>query len=373
MATPLQSALARDAWASFQSLPSPADEPRACHPPHPFRNATVDMRNLSSVTRVQFFAKLRKRWRCESPSEKQHLVRLQQAAAARGRTLTLVQIGANAGGTGKSREANEWIGDLVRRYKWRAALVEPVPFLFERLRENYAREITAGQVSVHQLVVHANRTAVGTDGKCPFRAVNASCMRVAASGEVAIDSTRCPRVSSNLLQTGRIEAAADVSEASRYWIDHQNARMVPLRLPCVHIGALFRRLGLTSGDVDILVLDTEGFDFALMRALDLRAVRPLALEYETKAFTLSQLDEIQTKLETYGYRVFDANASPDAPHWQSKWQVIETFAVQTGESAPPQFVPGGLDCARTVGVMCECSTPTRCIWKVRSRLDLENL
>ena len=63
----------------------------------------------------------------------------------------------------------------------------------------------------------------------------------------------------------------------------------------------------------------------------------------------------------------------DAPHWQSKWQVIETFAVQTGENAPPQFVPGGLDCARTVGVMCECSTPTRCIWKVRSRLDLENL
>ena len=140
MATPLQSALARDAWASFQSLPSPADEPRACHPPHPFRNATVDMRNLSAVTRVQFFAKLRKRWRCESPSEKQHLVRLQQAASAHGRTLTLVQIGANAGGTGKSREANEWIGDLVRRYKWRAALVEPVPFLFEAARELRPRD-----------------------------------------------------------------------------------------------------------------------------------------------------------------------------------------------------------------------------------------
>ena len=53
MATPLQHALARDAWASFQSLPSPADEPRACHPPHPFRNATVDMRSLSAVTGVE--------------------------------------------------------------------------------------------------------------------------------------------------------------------------------------------------------------------------------------------------------------------------------------------------------------------------------
>ena len=105
----------------------------------------------------------------------------------------------------------------------------------------------------------------------------------------------------------------------------------------------------------------------LIRSLEVQVGGP------TQAFTLSQLDEIQTKLETYGYRVFDANASPDAPHWQSKWQVIETFAVQTGENAPPQFVPGGLDCARTVGVMCECSTPTRCIWKVRSRLDLENL
>ena len=114
----------------------------------------MDLRNLSAVTRVQFFAKLRKRWRCESPSEKKHLERLHRAAVARGRRLTLVQIGANAGGTGKGREANEWIGDLVRRYRWRAALVEPVPFLFARLRANYAREIAVGQVSVHQLVVH---------------------------------------------------------------------------------------------------------------------------------------------------------------------------------------------------------------------------
>ena len=46
------------------------------------------------------------------------------------------------------------------------------------------------------------------------------------------------------------------------------------------------------------------------------------------------------------------------------WQVIETFAVQTGEHAPPRFVPGGLDCARTAGVRCDCrSVATGCIWE----------
>ena len=93
-------------------------------------------------------------------------------------------------------------------------------------------------MSVHQLVVHASHAAIGADGKCPFRALNASCVQVAAGGEVVVDSSRCPRASGELLQTGRIDAAADVTNVSRHWIKQQNARMVPLRLPCVHVGEL---------------------------------------------------------------------------------------------------------------------------------------
>ena len=102
--------------------------------------------------------------------------------------------------------------------------------------------------------------------------------------------------------------------------------------------------------------------------------------------TTGQLDDLAAETAAYlttqhpDYGKLAARIAVSNLHKQTEKSFLETMLKmhahvdpKTGENAPPQFVPGGLDCARTVGVMCECSTPTRCIWKVRSRLDLENL
>jgi ribose 5-phosphate isomerase RpiB len=44
-------------------------------------------------------------------------------------------------------------------------------------------------------------------------------------------------------------------------------------------------------------------------------VRPLAIEFESKHFTSEQRDKIRDLLESYGYQVYDANATPDAVHF----------------------------------------------------------
>lgn len=120
----------------------------------------------------------------------------------------------------------------------------------------------------------------------------------------------------------------------------------------------------------VLSVDTEGSDFELLAGLDLGgAIRPLALEFESKSFTNAQQDALQHKLEGLGYRVMDANAPPDAIHWESRWQTIETMAIHTGEEAAassrPTLVPGGLSCANFSAQYC-CREETGW-WRKRKR------
>jgi len=106
---------------------------------------------------------------CEQPSQKEHWRRLHRAALRHNRKLTLVQIGANEGGT----EGNEWIGPMVRDLGWRAALIEPVPFLYRLLKANARQSGPTAHITVHQLAVTA-QTTVQT-GRCAFQALHEKC------------------------------------------------------------------------------------------------------------------------------------------------------------------------------------------------------
>ena len=109
--------------------------------------------------------------------------------------------------------------------------------------------------------------------------------------------------------------------------------MLESRLPCVAMSDLFDEIGFT--DVDVLTIDTEGFDFFLLLALDSR-ITPIAIELESKSFARLQLATAQRLLTSRGYRVYDANASPDATHWRAMFGMLELFAVRDG---PPLSSP----------------------------------
>ena len=324
--------IAREAWAKFLHKPTPRDTPRLCVPRHPQRNATFDVRNLSLISEQRFPVELRRAMRCELPSQKDHWVRLHRAAQRRGRRLTLVQIGANAGGI----EANEWIGAMVRRHGWRAALVEPVPWLYRLLLANVQRSApTAGEelVTAHHFAVTGTPTP---SGRCAFHALSEQCVGGSRQWRRrAINYTSCPHIAAarkkgvvnmDLRQMGGLAGRKGV-----YW---STRLMEKVEVPCVHINDLQAKLGLDS--IDLLSIDTEGSDFSLLEAYDLgRPGRPLAIEYESKGFSNAQLDVIQRKLEAHGYRVMDANAAPRSVHWESCCHVIETMALRTGEEARP--------------------------------------
>ena len=48
--------------------------------------------------------------------------------------------------------------------------------------------------------------------------------------------------------------------------------------------------------MDVLVIDAEMLDYTLRRSSDLRALGPLAIEFESKTMTLQQGHELAAKL-----------------------------------------------------------------------------
>jgi hypothetical protein len=109
-------------------------------------------------------------------------------------------------------------------------------------------------------------------------------------GEVislGLNTTRCPNLWSKsrwtndmLLQTAHLEFATFLpkhnSREARELKNQRHAQdtmkhfekyMVKERLPCIHMGALLTHLDME--DVDVLTIDTEGADYALLWALPL--------------------------------------------------------------------------------------------------------
>ena len=337
---PERAALAAEAWSAFLHHATDDDAPAACNPAFPYRNSTVDLRNLSSAMHSHLSVAQKRHGRCEQPSMQAHWNRLDAAARRRGRRVKLVQIGANQGG----KESNEIVGKAIRRMQWQAAVIEPVPALFAELQKNYRVPIEQGLVRAHQLVVHSNRSAIqyagGTRGlgSCSFFEVRAECLRPSLrrkNGPLGLNLTRCPEMTNapnreHLLQMNHPPATTrgDVHGLSEHFLHISQRHMQLVQRSCVHINDLFAHIGVE--EVDVLIIDTEGFDFALMESLDLGAISPLVIEFEGKALTYEQIDRMQRKLEAYGYRVYDANLGPDAEHWVSHWQIQEIVAIHPG-------------------------------------------
>lgn len=255
--TPIHMDIATNAWNEFLGVRSNRnDEPRLCFP-RLARNRTVDYRDLGSLLHAQVGAKTRQQLRCEQPSPRAHYKRLHKAAKARGHTLRVVQIGANEGGS----ESNEWLGRMRRALGWRAALVEAVPFIYERLRDNNA--VDSPRISVHNVVVQANQSAI-EQGRCKFRGVRPECVaRSDAPGlKLRLNATRCPEIRTidrqlDLLQMGHSDVATRPfgHSNSEYHLRRADRIMGEMRLPCVHINQLFDAVGMAP---DLLVIDTEG-------------------------------------------------------------------------------------------------------------------
>lgn len=193
------------------------------------------------------------------------------------RRLKFVQIGANDG------MRFDGLYGFVTRHPCSGIVVEPLPDVFERLRANYAD---------YPLIVPVNKAIHETAGVLPlFRVAQGALARYAgwAGGIASFDR-------SHLLRHGI--APADIVE--------QPVACTPLMQLLQETATL---------DADLLQIDAEGYDSAILRMTDFESFRPHLIKYEHKAMTAAERAEHGARLARHGYRSVAEGA--DTVVWQS--------------------------------------------------------
>jgi FkbM family methyltransferase len=159
----------------------------------------------------------------------------------------VVKVGANDGITGDP------LYNLIHKHeKWKVLFVEPVPYLFDRLIGNY------GHVPRHRF----EKAAINDGTSCDFYWV----------GE---------------------DAAQELADLPQWWdqlgsfnkehiLKHLNGRLAPFirseRVIGLTIHQLFEKHDIHQ--IDLLHIDTEGYDWAILKQLDLSRYAPNVILFE---------------------------------------------------------------------------------------------
>jgi|SRR5450432_3362756 len=252
-------------------------------PPLPrqsFRERIASALQLGSlVVRERLAGRSSKRWVF---TLRRHLLYRQQRSGIFRRTHTeallmdfatavpeavFLQIGANDGFTGDP------LNPLLTRpnTRWRGVLVEPVAHLFAQLSERYAK--------YHAL--RLERAAVcETDGTVVIH-------RLPTEPNESLWLQQLPSLDPDLLQ----------QNARRFGLEQ--VPIIAETVPSYSVATLLQRHHLV--ELDLLVIDTEGWDWRILRQFDLTATRPKLILYEHQHLSPQERDQAHQFLAQHGY------------------------------------------------------------------------
>lgn len=183
-----------------------------------------------------------------------------------------IQIGAHDG------RALDPLRDQIRRRRWRGIMVEPVPYVFERLAERY---------SSHPRVSLELAAIADHEGTMPFYH-----LREARPDEEvwrwydALGSFK-----------------REVVLGHRALIPDIDTRLVEAEVSTLTFTKLCERHGVSQ--IDLLQIDTEGYDYEILRSIDLKRWRPRLLLYEHCHLSEDDRASAREILDTSGYRCFE--------------------------------------------------------------------
>ncbi len=196
--------------------------------------------------------------------------------------LTVVQVGANDG--------LKWdpLHKFIRRDRWQGVLLEPQPGVFrEWLQPLHAR---------NRRITTVNAALGPADGEMPLYQIGFSTARW-ATGLASFQREQLERVieSDHVRRQAAKEGVAIPTEPAR--------RIREERVEVISTDTLFERYGLRR--IDLLFVDTEGFDFEIVKLFDVAARQPRLVVYENAHLSPDDRTACVAMLESAGYRVAD--------------------------------------------------------------------
>jgi FkbM family methyltransferase len=212
-------------------------------------------------------------WRGRRIWRRRMAPKLLAAFAERYPSACFVEIGSNDG------HAHDHLRDLIKSGGWTGVMVEPVPEIFERLKRNYG--------GVEGLVLE-NAAIADRDGELPFHH-----LRQADPGE--------DRLPDWYQAVGSFKKEVVLSHADQ--IPDLEERLITVDVPTLTFDSLCRKHGIES--IDLLLVDTEGYDYELLANVDLPAHHPRLLTYEHFHLDPADRRSCREYVEAAGYETVE--------------------------------------------------------------------
>lgn len=200
-------------------------------------------------------------------------------AIKRNQDVFVLQIGANDG------VHDDPVSRFIRKYRWNALLVEPVPAIFERLKANY-RGVSGVQF--------ANVAISDKDESRPFYFIDDPNHELPAwAGEVG----------------------SFIRELVTEEISGRDVRgfIREIEVPCLTPGTLLTQHNVKK--VDIVVIDAQGYDDRILLQLPLDSIRPALIIFEHCLLTDEQRAACINFLKQHGY-IIDSD----------RWDILATLS-----------------------------------------------
>jgi FkbM family methyltransferase len=196
------------------------------------------------------------------------LERIMMQALDKQSKLFFVQIGANDG------VIYDPIFPYVQRSNWRGVLVEPVRAYFDRLKENY----------------QGNDRLVFENVAISDRKETRDFYRVRE------DVPFLPQWCNGL---GTFDL--DVLMTHKWAIPDLERYVVKEKIECIAFSDLIEKHQIEK--IDLLLVDTEGYDYEILRQIDFETMAPAILLYEHQYMHKQQRRLVEKELNVRGYRI----------------------------------------------------------------------
>jgi FkbM family methyltransferase len=195
--------------------------------------------------------------------------KLLRAFARAERDVFFVEIGANDG------EQHDPLRPYSRSPGWRGVMVEPVPYVFERLRRNYGAEDGIELV---------NAAIAQRDGPIEF-------FHLPPSDDPRAESLPDWYDAIGSFSREAVLAHPEVADAAD--------RVVATEVRGITFETLCRELGIDA--IDLLLIDTEGSDADVLGQIDFARRRPRLVVYEHFHMSAAVRAECAELMRTAGY------------------------------------------------------------------------
>ena len=185
-----------------------------------------------------------------------------------------VEIGANDGAQ------HDHLRPMILEHDWHGIMVEPVPYVFARLQANYG---TVAGVTLENAAIAAR------DGTLPF-------FHLAEAS-----AQERPQLPGWYDAIGSFSREAIAGHARD--IPDIEDRIVEVQVPALTFESLLARHGVER--VDLILIDTEGYDWEIIRHLDLARHKPRLLVYEHYHLSREDRAACRAYVEAAGYETIE--------------------------------------------------------------------